>query len=89
MSTGEQNDAPPRSLPPAVVRVTTKCLWTRRKPVKAVGHVSLSPARKCAESPPFLVTLHFGPSTFILVFGPDFCYISFDLVRLGPPILIN
>ena len=41
------------------------------------------------ESPPYILTLHFGPSTFNLVFGPDFSDISFDLVRLGPPILIN
>ena len=41
------------------------------------------------DSPPLFVTFHFGPSTFNLFLGPDFCYISFDLVRLGPPILIN
>ena len=51
-STGGQNDAPPRGRPPAVVRVTTRCPWTRRRPVEAAGHVSLSPARQCAgESP--------------------------------------
>ena len=55
-------------------------------PVKAAGHVSLSPARKCAEESPFFVAFHLGPSTFNFVFGPDFCYRSFDLVRLGPPI---
>ena len=38
------------------------------------------------ESPPYIWTLHFGPSTFNFVFGPHFCYISFDFVRLGPPI---
>ena len=41
------------------------------------------------ESPPLFVTFHFGHSTLNLFFGHDFCYISFDLVRLGPPILIN
>ena len=38
------------------------------------------------ESPPYILTLHFGPSTLNFVFGPHFCYISFDFVRLGPPI---
>ena len=55
LSTGGQNDAPPCGLPPAVMRVTTKCPWTRRRPVKAASHVSLSPARQCAgESPIYL-----------------------------------
>ena len=41
------------------------------------------------ESPPYIWTLHFGPSTFNFVFGPHFCYISFDFIRLGPPIGID
>ena len=44
---------------------------------------------KVQESPPVFVTFHFGPWTFNFVFGPDFCYIRFDLVRLGPSIEIN
>ena len=32
---------------------------------------------------------NFGPLTFNFVYGPDFCYISFDLVRLDPSIAIN
>ena len=32
---------------------------------------------------------HFGPCTFNFVYGPDFCYISFELVGLGPSIEIN
>ena len=44
---------------------------------------------KVHESPLVFVTFHFGPWTFNFVFGPDFCYRSFDLVRLGPSIEIN
>ena len=44
---------------------------------------------KVQENPLFLVTFHFGPLTFNFVFGLDFCYISFNLVRLGPPIGID
>ena len=50
----------------------------------------LSPLHvKVQESPPVLFILHFGPCTFNFVYGPDFCYISFDLVRLGSSIEIN
>ena len=89
MYTGGYPDAPPHGLSPAVARVTQKCLWTRQRLVKAAGHVSLSPAGLCAGESSVFCTFHFGPLTFNFVFGPDFCYISFDLVRLGPPILIN
>ena len=55
------------------------------------------------ESPPILASFHFGPCTFNFIFGQfhfgpstckfifyhDFCYISFDLVRLGHSIEIN
>ena len=44
---------------------------------------------KVQKRPPVLVTFHFGPLTFNFVYGTDFCYISFDLVRLGPSIAIN
>ena len=44
---------------------------------------------KVQESPPVFMLFHFGPCTFNFVYGPDFCYISFDLVRLGPSIEIN
>ena len=44
---------------------------------------------KVQESPPFVVTFHLSPLTFNFVFSPDFCYISFDLVQLGPPIGID
>ena len=44
---------------------------------------------KVQESPPVCMLFHFGPFTFNLFYGPDFCYISFDLVRLGPSIEIN
>ena len=50
--TGWQNDAPPRGLPPAVVRVTTRCPWTRRRPVEVAGHVfSLSCTSMCRRVP--------------------------------------
>ena len=42
---------------------------------------------KVQESPQVLMLFHFVPFNF--VYGPDFCYISFDLVRLGPSIVIN
>ena len=35
---------------------------------------------KVQESPPVLLLLHFGHCSFNFIFGPDFCYISFDLV---------
>ena len=41
------------------------------------------------ESPPYLPTFHFSPLLFNFISGPDFLYISFDLVRLGPPIGID
>ena len=44
---------------------------------------------KVQENPPLFVTFHFGSSSFNFVFGPDFYHRSFDLVRLGPPILID
>ena len=44
---------------------------------------------KVHESPPILMLFHFGPCTFNFVYGPYFCYISFDLVRLGLSIEIN
>ena len=72
-SSGVVLDATQRGLPPAVARVPYKCLWTRRWPVK------------CAAN----VTFHFGLSTFNFDFGPNFYYISSNLVRLGPPILID
>ena len=44
---------------------------------------------KVQESPPILVPFHFSPWTLNFVYDPDFCYISFDLIRLGPSIEIN
>ena len=44
---------------------------------------------KVQESPPVLMFFHFGPCTPNFVYGPDFCYINFDLVRLGLSIEIN
>ena len=44
---------------------------------------------KVQESPPVIMLFHFGPCTFNFVYGPDFCYISFELVGLGPSIEIN
>ena len=44
---------------------------------------------KVQESPPVLLLLHFGPCILNFVYGLDFYYISFDLVRLGPSIEIN
>ena len=44
---------------------------------------------KVQESPPVCMLFHFGPCNFNFVYGIDFCYISFDLVRLGPSIEIN
>ena len=41
------------------------------------------------ESPPYLPTFHFSPLLFNFIYDPDFLYISFDLVRLGPPIGID
>ena len=80
---------PPLGLPPGAARFTKGRSWTRRWLVKAAGHVSLSPARKSAGESPSFRYFHLGPSTFNLFFGPDFCYISFDLVRLGPSIENN
>ena len=54
-----------------------------RQPFLSLLHV------KVQESPLFLLLFHFGPCTFNFVYGPDFCYISFDLVQLGPSIEIN
>ena len=44
---------------------------------------------KVQESPPVLMLFHYGPCTFNFVYGLDFCYISFDLVQLGPSIEMN
>ena len=52
-------------------------------PFLSLLHVKVQP------SPPVLVMFHFGPCTFNFVYDPDFCCISFDLVRLGPSIEIN
>ena len=41
------------------------------------------------ERPPSCVLFHFGPCNFNFFLFPDFWYISFDFVRLGPPIGIN
>ena len=35
---------------------------------------------KMQKTPPSFLLFHFGPLTFNFVFGPDFCYISFDLM---------
>ena len=40
-------------------------------------------------SPSICMFFHFGPCTFNFIYGPDFCYISFELVGLGPSIEIN
>ena len=40
-------------------------------------------------SPPYLHPFHFSPLSFNFVSGPDFRYISFDFVQLGPPIGID
>ena len=37
---------------------------------------------KVQESPPVLILFHCGPCNFNFVYGPDFCYINFDLIRL-------
>jgi hypothetical protein len=44
---------------------------------------------KVQESPPYFHLLHFSAVTFNFVSGSHFWYISFDLVRLGPPIGFN
>ena len=44
---------------------------------------------KVQKSPPGFVYFHFGPLTFNCVYEPDFSYISFDFLRLGPSIAIN
>ena len=44
---------------------------------------------KVQESPSFCYTFHFGPLIFDFVFCPDFGWISFVLVQLGPPIGID
>ena len=44
---------------------------------------------KVQERPLVLLPFHFVPFTLNFVYGPDFCYISFDLVQLGPLIEIN
>ena len=41
---------------------------------------------KVQKRPPVFVAFHFDPLTFNFIYGPDLCYISFDLVRLGPSI---
>ena len=85
-----QSGSSGRRLPPAVARLPSQCPWTCRAPVKVAGHVSLSLMHvKVQESPLFCDTFHFGPLTFDFVFCPDFGWISFDLVRLGPPIGID
>ena len=55
----------------------------RLKPFLSLLHV------KVQESPPSLMPFFFGPCTFNFLYGPYFCYISFNLVRLGPSIEIN
>ena len=89
-ATGDSVDVPPPGLPPGAARFGLRRSWTRWWPVKAAAVVSLSLLHvKVRESPPVLLLLHFGPYTFNFVFDPDFCYIRFDLVRLGPSIAIN
>ena len=41
------------------------------------------------EHPPSFLLFPFGPFCFNFVLFPDFWYISFDFVRLGPPIGID
>ena len=41
------------------------------------------------ESPPSCNMFHFGPSISNFISFPDFWYISFDFVQLGPPIGID
>ena len=41
------------------------------------------------ERPPSLLLFSFGPSCFNFILFPDFWYISFDFVRVGPPIGID
>ena len=41
------------------------------------------------ERPPSFLLFPFGPFCFNFVLFPDFWYISFDFVRLGPPIGID
>ena len=60
-----------------------KAGWSRRPRLLSLLHVNVQ------ESPPFIFTLHFGPSTLNCVFCPNFWYISFDFVRLSPPISID
>ena len=44
---------------------------------------------KVQERPPVFFIFQFSPCTFNFVYGLDFGYISFDLVRLSPSIEIN
>ena len=57
--------------------------WIRQPRLLSLLHVNVQ------ESPPSMWTFHFGPPTFNFVFGPHFSYISFDFIRLDPPIWIN
>ena len=60
------------------------------EPVENDGHFSLSLLHvKVQESPPIYATFYFSPLTFDFCFSLDFGCISFDLVRLGPPISID
>ena len=90
LSTWDQNDTPPRGLPPTVVRVTTRCPWTRRRPVEAAGHVfSLSCTSMCRSVPNLFWLCTSVPRLLIAFLVLIFCYISFNFVRLGPPISID
>ena len=75
--------------PPGATRFVLRRPCTRWWPVRAAVAVSLSPTRQSARESPVLMRFHFGPCTFNFVSDLYFCYVSFDLVRLGPSIEIN
>ena len=65
------------------VRVLYRGRLKPRQPFLSLLHV------KVQESPPIFMPSHFGLCTFNFDDGPEFCYITFDLVRMGPSIGIN
>ena len=75
-----QSRSLPPVLPPSAACSGIRSPLTLPWPVKAATVVSLSPARQSAGESPRFYAFFSGPCTFNFVYGPDFCYISFDLI---------
>ena len=88
-ATGVSSDAPPCGLPHGAARCGGRWPYLWRWPVKYFFPVFSLLHAKVQERPPVLQCFHFRPWTFNFLYGPDFCYISFDLIQSSHSIEIN